>query len=104
MSEIPAVYWMILIGVITVFVCLVLYYFAMLFRESTGAVKDSRKIIVEADTLIQSAKKIVDDAGIIVETGKRMIGEIEQTVMMPVRQVGEVVTSLTSYLVSLFKK
>ena len=41
-NEIPALFWMFVIGALTILVCLILYYVAMVMKEAATTVAESR--------------------------------------------------------------
>jgi DNA anti-recombination protein RmuC len=104
METIPAVYWMVIIGVVTLMLCLVLYYIAMLIKESRDAVKDSREIIKNADSIMKQTALIMDDVQDTVTTLKGTIISINDTVLVPIKKIGSTITIVGDFLEGLKRK
>jgi len=104
METIPATYWMVIIGVVTFMVCLVLYYIAMLIKESRDVVRDSRSIIKNADAIMKQTTLIVDDVQDTVSVLKGTIMSINETVLIPIRKIGTTVTIVGDFLDGLKRK
>jgi hypothetical protein len=104
METIPATYWMVIIGAVTILFCLVLYYIAMLIKESRDAVKDSRSIIKNADAITRQTALIVDDVQDTVTMLKGTVTSINDTVLVPIKKIGSIVTILGDFLEGLKRK
>lgn len=104
MSEIPSIYWMIIIGAVTFMICLVLYYFAMLIKESKDAVKDSRKIIRDTEEILKHATLIVSDVQESVATVKGTIGQINEAILLPIKRVGSAINIVGDFVTGLKKE
>ena len=103
MSEIPYIYWMIIVGIVTFMFSLVLYYLAMLIRESKDAIKDSREIIQNANKMMEQATLIVNDAQEIVSTLKGTVGEVNEAILVPIKKVGSAISIVGDFLSGLKK-
>ena len=104
METIPSTYWMIIIGVVTLMFSLVLYYIAMLIKESRDAVKDSRAIIKNADQITKQAALIVDDMQETVTVLKGTVMSINETVLVPIKKIGSIITVAGDFLEGLKRK
>ncbi len=80
MEGIPSIYWMILIGIFTGFVCFVLYQLGMLF-------KDSREVVRRAEKTVKLANDLVEEVSEIVDTVKGTIYQINTTVLVPLKKI-----------------
>ncbi len=98
MLELPSMYWMILIGVFTSFICFVLYQLAMLLRESAKAVEDSRKVIQDAQGAIQTANEVILEFKEIIDTEKGVLNEINSALLVPIHKVGSVFRVISSFI------
>lgn len=103
MSEIPAIYWMIVVGAVTVMFCLVLYYLAMLIKEGRDAVRDSREIIKNANKMMEQATVIVNDVQEVVSSVKRTVGQVNEAILIPIRKIGNTVSMVGDFLGGLKK-
>ena len=80
MEGIPSIYWMILIGIFTGFVCFVLYQLGMLF-------KDSREVVKRAEKTVKLANDLVEEVSEIVDTVKGTIYQINTAVLVPLKKI-----------------
>ena len=76
MNEIPPIYWMIVIGVIAIMVCVVLFYIAMVLLESKKAIEESRKIIEDAGKTLRQVDLIVNDLQVSISSVREAVGEL----------------------------
>jgi hypothetical protein len=75
MNEIPAIYWMIVIGGLSVMFGLILYYVAMLFKETSLTVATTREVVSDSRSLVQNSNKLLEQANEIVDKFNRLYGE-----------------------------
>ena len=85
MEGIPSIYWMILIGIFTGFVCFVLYQLGMFF-------KDSRVVVRKAEETVGLANELVEEVSEIVGTVKGTIYQINSAVLVPLRKITTVLS------------
>lgn len=104
MSEISPIYWMIIIGAVTFMVCFVLYYVAMLLKESKDAVGDSRKIIQNAEQTMKQVDLILADVQGTVAIVKNTIEEINEGVIKPIKNIGSAVSAVSGFVSGLRKE
>ena len=104
METIPATYWMVIIGVVTLMLCLVLYYIAMLIKESRDVVKDSRAIIKNADEIMKQTTLIVNDAQETIATVKGTIISINDSILLPIKKIGNTITMVGDFFEGFSKK
>ncbi|HNZ70573.1 MAG TPA: hypothetical protein PKJ86_01005 [Candidatus Dojkabacteria bacterium] len=102
-NEIPALFWMFVIGALTILVCLILYYIAMVMKEAASTVAESR-------TLIKSSNEILVDAHETVNSVQSMLEDVRTSIVNPIGRVGGLITSIADTIesftsfVSRFKK
>jgi hypothetical protein len=89
MNEIPALYWMILIGGLSTMFGLILYYTAMLLREATGAVSDSRKVIQNSNRIVEETSEIVSAVKGSIMMIKGTIDTIHNSLLAPLGEIAE---------------
>ena len=104
METIPATYWMVIIGVVTFMICFVLYYIAMLIKESRDVVRDSRAIINNADEIMKQTTLIVNDAQEAVSTVKATILSINDSILLPIKKIGNTITIVGDFVEGLHRK
>lgn len=85
MEGIPSIYWMVLIGILTGFICFVLYQLAMLLS-------DSRSVVRNADETIKELNGIVKDVNEIVGTVKGTIYQVNDAVLVPLKRISTVLS------------
>jgi hypothetical protein len=93
MEQIPSLYWMITIGVVAFFVCLVLLYIALLFKESTDLVKESRDILKTGKESILKLARIIEDLESTVSMARNTVSEITSKVLVPFKAISGIVES-----------
>jgi hypothetical protein len=103
MSNIPPIYWMIIIGFITFMFGLVLYYLAMLIRESKDAVADSRKIIQNTEEILKQATLIVNDLQESVSVVKGTVLQINEAILVPIKKIGSTISVVGDFFTGLKK-
>ncbi len=103
MSEIPSIYWMIIIGVIVLMICLVLYYLAMLIKQSGEVVKETKPLLKNADEILKQTASMVNDAQEAVSVVKDTLIEMNETVLIPVRKIGSAINVIGDFLKGLKK-
>jgi len=104
MSEIPSVYWMIIIGCVTFMVCFVLYYIAMLLRESKDAVGDSRKIIQGLEGTMKQVDLILADVQATIATVRGTIDEVNEGIIRPIKSIGSAVSAVSGFVSGIQKE
>ncbi len=107
MGSIPAIYWMVVIGVLTGLFGLILYYIAMFVRESTGTMSEVKGTLSDSRKLIQASGKVVEEAHSIVAGVKGSIDNIRGTVdevtdsfLRPISRLTEILNSVIDYILS----
>ncbi len=104
METIPAMYWMVIIGVLVGFICFVLYQVAMLLKESKHAVMDSRKILQEAVKTVDMANVLLVDATEIVSTAKSTVNEVNNAIIGPIRRISSLLSVVSGFAEGLTSK
>lgn len=98
-NAIPAVFWMIVISVVSGMFTLILYYVAMLVRESTSTLREVQGTIRDSREILQGAKKIVEDSSEIVSVVKGSVGNLKTTLdefntmlLVPIRSISSFIS------------
>ena len=60
MEEIPAIFWMLIVGILVVFVCYVLYQLAMLLKESRDSIKGVNKAVEDINNIVSEIDGIIN--------------------------------------------
>ena len=103
MSDIPSVYWMIIIGAVVFMICLVLYYLEMLIRESGEVVRETKPLLRNADEILKQTANIVNDAQETISVVKGTLLEVNETVLIPIRKIGSIVNIVGDFVTGLKK-
>lgn len=98
MAEISPIYWMIIIGAVVLMFCFVLYYIAMLLKESRDVVRDSRAIIQNADEIMKQSLLIVSDVQESVSMLKGTVATINESVVAPIKRIGNIITMVGDFV------
>jgi len=85
MEGIPSIYWMILIGILTGFICFVLYQLAMLLS-------DSRSVVRDTDETVKELNKVVKDVNEIVGTVKGTVYQVNDAILIPLKRISTVLS------------
>ncbi|MBN2100902.1 hypothetical protein JW710_03340 [Candidatus Dojkabacteria bacterium] len=88
MSEIPAWYWMLIIAGLSGMFGLILFYVAMLLRESMMTVREFRFMLMDMHDVMDTAKEIVQKSKKIVDTVSTTLDAISETILKPVAAIG----------------
>lgn len=94
---------MIIIGFVTIMICLVLYYFAMLIKESKDAVADSRKLIQNTEEILKKTTLIVNDVQESISTLKGTVLQINEAILLPIKKIGSTISIVGDFLTGLKK-
>lgn len=104
MDTIPPIFWMIIVSVLTIMTCIILYYIAMLVKETKITVADSREIMKQATKTLQQVELIVNDVQASVSTVRGTVEEVNQSILGPVRKIAGGILTASVFLNSLKKK
>ncbi len=80
METIPAIYWMIVIGVIAAMICIVLLFIALF-------INDSRKAIKKSVTLMDDASRSLKQVEDILSNVQSTIQEVSNAILVPIRKI-----------------
>ena len=104
METIPPIYWMILLSVLAIFFCLILYYVAMLFKETSETVAEVKEIVKESKGMIKNIEKILEESTEIVSAAKRTtlmvegtINEAKDMIIQPIRKIGGLLSMIGGF-------
>jgi methyl-accepting chemotaxis protein len=104
METIPPIYWMIVIGFLALFFCLILYYIAMLFKETSETVSAVKSIVKESKGMVKNVEKILEESTEIVAAAKRTTlmventaTEIKEYVIQPIKKIGGVFSMISGF-------
>ncbi len=75
MQEIPSVFWMVIISVVTIFICFVLYHLAMLLKESKTTVMQLQKTVNEINGITSNLSGIVNS---IITPMSQIVGVVQR--------------------------
>ena len=104
METIPPIFWMIIVSVLTIMVCLILYYIAMLIKETRTTGVDARETMKQANKILTQAELIVNDIQSSVSTVRTTVEEINQSILAPIRRLAGGVLAVSSFIGGLKSK
>ena len=90
MTSIPAEYWMAVIGALCLGILLILYYIAMLLKESVGAMRELTGVLADARNVIKSANAVALKASIIVGNVEALVEKISVSLLDPVNEIAKI--------------
>lgn len=102
-DTIPAIYWMIIIGIPVAFFTFILYQIGMIIRDSREVVKSSSEILKETEKTVTKANAILDDVQEMITTTKSTVKEVNQSIITPVRGIGKALAGVSSFISGLKK-
>ena len=98
MEEIPSVYWMIVFGFISSFICLVLLYLALLLKESKDTIKESKYILQGRKNTILKLGKMVEEVEGMVSVARGTVEEVSNSILKPIRVISGLMGSVSMLL------
>lgn len=101
LNEIPAEFWMVIVSVVTLFLVLIMYQFAMLLKETTKTMSETSKVVTELQETVKKANIVLEDASEVVSMTKTTVEEVQSNVVQPVLRIASVV-GIVSDLVDTF--
>ena len=96
LETIPAIYWMIIIGLPVAFFTFILFQLGMLIKDSRGVITESKETITKANIILEDVQQMVS-------TTKSTVNEINETVIQPVRGIAGTISVITGFVNGLKK-
>lgn len=96
MEEIPVLFWMVIVAGLSGMLGLIMYYAAMLLRETTLTIKELKYVIVEFHDILDSAKMLMEKVSRVVETVSSTVQSVSESILQPLAVVGSWVTAVKS--------
>lgn len=96
MDAIPYWFWMIIVAGLSGMLGLIMYYTAMLLRESTSTVREFKFILVEMHEILDSAKSLLEKLNHIGDTVSKTVETVSTTILQPLAVVGTWIASVKS--------
>ncbi|MEA3357221.1 MAG: hypothetical protein U9Q67_02205 [Patescibacteria group bacterium] len=98
MEEIPAAYWMIIITGLSGMLGLIMYYMAMLLKESMKSVRELRYMIVETHDILDAAKVAVEKSSRIVDMVSTTVETVSDSILRPIAGISTFLLTIKSFL------
>ncbi|GAB4159530.1 MAG: hypothetical protein Fur003_3300 [Candidatus Dojkabacteria bacterium] len=86
-DQIPALYWMLLIGALSGFFAFIMYQFAMLLADLRKTVQEATITVAKSNSMLDDAKLVVESAKNIVSTVEGTVTQLNETVLAPVKKL-----------------
>jgi uncharacterized protein YoxC len=93
MEEIPAWFWMVVVAGLSGMLGLIMYYTAMLLRETTLTVKEVKYLVVEFHDILDSTKMLMEKVNRAVDTLSATVEAVSESILRPLAVVGSWVTA-----------
>lgn len=90
MDTIPSWFWMVIIAGITGMVGLILFYVAMLLKESMLTVREFRYMMVEMHDIIDTVKVATEKLKNIMDMIESSVKMIKTAILKPIASIGSI--------------
>lgn len=97
MNNIPPEFWMVIVSVLTGFVCFVLYQFG-------SVIKESKNTIVEAKKAVMNVNNVISDVSDVVNSAKGTVQEINESIVRPIKQISSIISVASGIIEGFTKK
>ncbi len=87
MQGIPVWFWMVIITGLSIMLVLVLYYLAMLLKESMYTVREVRNTIINLQDVFESVREIAEKAKGIVSKVSGTVDSISESILKPISAI-----------------
>ena len=91
---------MIIFGFISSFICLVLFYLALLLKESKDTIKESKEILQNSKGSLLKLGKMIEELEGTVSIARGTVEEISNGILKPIRALSGFVGSMGATLAS----
>ena len=95
-NSIPAEFWMVIVSALTLMLCLILYYFAMLLKEATATVAETRKTVATANSLLDEIAGAGADVKHTIKGVATTVDHVNNIVRKPILRLGSIVDRFTN--------
>lgn len=82
---------MVVVGALAVMLCLILYYFAMLLREATATVGETRKTVATMNSILEEVSVVVADVKKTIAAVATTVDNLNNVVRKPILRLGALV-------------
>lgn len=96
--QIPALFWMFIIGAFTIMLCYILYYIAMIMKETSSTIVEVREVVKSSNVVIVESTDLIKDTKEIVSTVKNSVKELNEKVIQPITEIGTIITSVSGLI------
>jgi cell division protein FtsB len=97
-NQIPALFWMVIITGLSSLLGLILFYCAMLLKDTRSTVQELTKTVAKSNKLLDEVDDVVITAKESVSLLKDTATEINRSVVAPVRSLGSVLHTLSGFV------
>jgi predicted PurR-regulated permease PerM len=91
MEAIPAIYWMIVIGVIAIMICVVLLFIALFINDSRGVIHKSISLMDDTSKSLKLLENILTNL-------QGTMNELSTAILVPIRRIQNAVSMVTGFL------
>lgn len=97
-NEIPALFWMVIITGLSSLFGLILFYIAMLLKDTRSTVQEVTKTVEKSNNILDEVEGVVTTARESVSLLKDTASEINRSIVTPVRSIGSILHTLSGFL------
>lgn len=98
MADIPSWFWMLVVAGLSGMLGLIMYYIALLLRETMLTVREFKYIVVEFRDILDSTKALMQKVNRMSDTMATTIETISGSILKPIAVVGTWVNSIKSVI------
>lgn len=100
MDEIPYWFWMIIVTGLSGMLGFIMYYLALLLRETMLTVREFKYLVVEFHDVLDSAKVLMEKMNRVSDTMTRTVETVSSSILQPLAAIGSWINSLRSMISS----
>lgn len=97
-NEIPAWFWMIIIAWLAVLLGLILYYIAMVMKETAGTIKETSEVVKSSNKLVTESTEILSDLKGTAKMLNTVMKEVSDSILPPIKKIGTLLNAVTTVL------
>lgn len=87
MNQIPAIFWMVIISIVTLCICVLIYYLAMSAKELSFSIRNMNTSMSTLNKILEKVNGIVSKAEIKVDMLLNTVDALNDTINIPIQFV-----------------
>jgi len=97
-NEIPAWFWMVVIAWLAALAGLILFYIAMVMKETASTIAETREVVKSSNKLVAESTEIVADLKDSAKLLSTAMKDVSESILPPIKRIGVLLNSITSIL------